>query len=263
MQRFVFIGVLISLLSGISCIKAMIANSFFSLTCLADLRESDIITKHLQDTIIYAQSVNEPCFDHSWISHATNAVADYLSTPESDQQKNYSYLLLLPQHFRSEFIKKWIVPALQNNARIAQHLIDHINNKAYNRVRCLLRAGIDPNVKTPGGKIPLLCAVKNDYYSFVHLLLYYNAHIDTQDQDGATPLIHATLNGNKDLVELLLEYNPNLFLKTTLGNNALYYSELNDIHYKNSIFSFFFSEKVYAIKKMLRAAFLQQKEKKE
>jgi hypothetical protein len=77
------------------------------------------------------------------------------------------------------------------------------------RVRELLDAGADPNLKDKKGRTPLLCAVSGESYVNTWLLLSRGADPNIPDKGGNTPLHAACELADMTAVHLLVEYGAN------------------------------------------------------
>lgn len=71
------------------------------------------------------------------------------------------------------------------------------------RVRALLDAGADVNVRNHKGQSALHCAAKAGFVDIVALLLEHGAEVDAQDRQGETPLATALRSTVKDKAKLL------------------------------------------------------------
>ncbi|NAZ34551.1 MAG: hypothetical protein GU356_09810 [Pyrobaculum sp.] len=79
------------------------------------------------------------------------------------------------------------------------------------RVRELLKKGVDPNVRDEYGFTPLHKAAYMGHVDVARLLLQYGVDPNVQDKRGRTPLHVAAIRGRVDVVRFLLEHgaNPN------------------------------------------------------
>ncbi|MYD99438.1 MAG: ankyrin repeat domain-containing protein [Gammaproteobacteria bacterium] len=71
------------------------------------------------------------------------------------------------------------------------------------RVRALIDAGADVNVRNHKGQAALHCAAKAGFVEIVKLLLAQGAEVDSQDRQGETPLATALRSTVKDKVALM------------------------------------------------------------
>ena len=71
------------------------------------------------------------------------------------------------------------------------------------RVRTLIEAGADVNVRNHKGQSALHCAAKAGFVDIVALLLRHGAEVDAQDRQGETPLAAALRSTVKDKPKLL------------------------------------------------------------
>jgi hypothetical protein len=121
-----------------------------------------------------------------------------------------------------------------------------------NRVRTLLRLGVDPNERATLARAdwtPLAMALWQRAYRVAHLLLVNGAdvnqrwcapirywHDKTNDpasacthQNGLTPLIWSASEGHAEAVELLLEFAADVSLKDWAGRSAADVARTDDI----------------------------------
>ena len=71
------------------------------------------------------------------------------------------------------------------------------------RVRALIEAGADVNVRNHKGQSALHCAAKAGFVDIVALLLEHGCEVDAQDRQGETPLAAALRSTVKDKAKLL------------------------------------------------------------
>jgi len=89
------------------------------------------------------------------------------------------------------------------------------------RVRELLKKGVDPNAKNEYGDTPLHLAAFWGHVDVVKLLLEHGADPNTQDKAGRTPLHVAASMGHVDVVRLLLEHGADPSIRNRDGKTPL------------------------------------------
>jgi ankyrin repeat protein len=75
-----------------------------------------------------------------------------------------------------------------------------------NRVRALIEAGANVNVRDKNGETPLHLAAREFRLAAAAMLLAYGAKVDTQDNQGNTPLFRAVFEsrGRGEMIRQLL-----------------------------------------------------------
>jgi len=68
------------------------------------------------------------------------------------------------------------------------------------KVRKLLKEGVDPNVKDSNGRTPLHHAARGGYIDIISFLLEMKADPNVKDKHGKTPLHEAASGGHADVI---------------------------------------------------------------
>lgn len=92
----------------------------------------------------------------------------------------------------------------------------------------LLEYNANPNVQSPGGWSPLICAANKGYLDMVQLLVQHGANVELGDERGATALVHARNNGHSDVVHFLSSCGAARDVKV-MSNSALTAKVAGDI----------------------------------
>ena len=103
-------------------------------------------------------------------------------------------------------------------------LISAANYGDIRRVRELLDAGVDPNIKDDEGDSALIMATIRSKIDVIRLLLDRGADPNIGDEDGETPLMRASYRNtrdNKDIIKLLLERGADPNIQSLNGDTAL------------------------------------------
>ena len=74
------------------------------------------------------------------------------------------------------------------------------------RVRDLLKQGVDVNVKDRNGKTALMEATRHGHADVVRLLLDKGSDVNAKDNEGRSPLDLATAGDYTEIVELLQKH---------------------------------------------------------
>jgi cytohesin len=91
------------------------------------------------------------------------------------------------------------------------------------KVKNLVEAGTDVNVKDKGGETPLFSAVISDNSDVAKFLISEGADVNAKDNIGVTPLNFATrARGKKDMVELLISKGADVNAKDERGITPLH-----------------------------------------
>jgi hypothetical protein len=90
------------------------------------------------------------------------------------------------------------------------------------RVRELLKKGVDPNAKNEYGWTPLHVAALKGRVDVVKLLLERGADPNAKNGDGKTPLHVAAIRGSVDVARLLLEHGADPNAQDKHGNTPLH-----------------------------------------
>lgn len=90
-----------------------------------------------------------------------------------------------------------------------------------NRVRTILRSGIDVNMKDKQGQTALIYAITNNQVEIVKILLLNKADPNVRTNDGCTPLMYAAQLGYDHLVSLLISKGANINDKNNYSGDAL------------------------------------------
>ncbi len=89
------------------------------------------------------------------------------------------------------------------------------------KVKALLRHGLDVNARTHEGRTALMFAVINMHPTTVQALLELGADVNAQSDLGFTPLILAACSGNARIVQALLDSGADAGKTMASGENAL------------------------------------------
>lgn len=116
-----------------------------------------------------------------------------------------------------------LVPGIDmQTATIDSALYHAAYNGIKEAVKILLKAGANPNYKTPSGKTPLLEASGKGYAEIVDDLL--EAGADSNDQNvfaAHTPLIMASMNNHAEVIQILLQHGADINRKNQFGATAM------------------------------------------
>jgi len=109
-----------------------------------------------------------------------------------------------------ELLKKGVDPNAKNEYGWTPLHLAALNGRV-DVVKLLLERGADPNAKNGDGKTPLHVAAIRGSVDVARLLLQYGVDPNVQDERGRTPLHVAAIRGRVDVVRFLLEHgaNPN------------------------------------------------------
>jgi ankyrin repeat protein len=89
------------------------------------------------------------------------------------------------------------------------------------KVKYLLNAGADVEVKDTVGRTALMWASMHGRKEVVQVLLAVGADVEVKDNDGLTALMYASRNGCKDVVQVLLAAGADVEVKDKWGRTAL------------------------------------------
>lgn len=88
---------------------------------------------------------------------------------------------------------------------------------AFRRVRMLIEAGADIELRNKEGQTPLLAAIKRKHTGAALLLIGANASVTAVDNDNRTPFYHAVNTSNIDVMRPLFAMNaPEGFITDSL-----------------------------------------------
>ena len=88
-----------------------------------------------------------------------------------------------------------------------------IRNKDIDRVKKLIKSGVNINKKDHQGITPLHLAVKLRQIPIIKALLEAGCYMDPIDSSGKTPLMYAAKSGKKEICEMLLKYGADINTK--------------------------------------------------
>lgn len=97
------------------------------------------------------------------------------------------------------------------------------NKKGLEKMRLLVKAGANIDVKNGDGNTPLLNACRYDVIDNARFLLENGANQNTKNSDGTTPLFFACNNENLDLIKLLVEHGAKVKIHTVDDKDILFY----------------------------------------
>jgi ankyrin repeat protein len=97
------------------------------------------------------------------------------------------------------------------------------------KVRKLLKEGVDPNVKDANGRTPLHHAARGGYIDIISFLLERKADPNIKDESGRTPLHEAASGGHADVIRLLLDMGMDLNSRDEDGETLLHCAASRDI----------------------------------
>ncbi len=88
-----------------------------------------------------------------------------------------------------------------------------------NRVRALIEAGANVNVRDKNGETPLHVAAKEFRLAAAAMLIAYGAKVDAQDNQGNTPLFRAVFEsrGRGEMIQQLLSAGADKMLLNRYG----------------------------------------------
>eukprot|EP01132_Coremiostelium_polycephalum_P002194 gene2194-2700_t len=92
------------------------------------------------------------------------------------------------------------------------------------KLKPLLKKGVDVNKKNKKGSAPLHLAITTKAEEIVKLLLKYKADVNTKDQDGATPLHLAVKNNIEGIITLLVQKGADVNAKDKDGSAPLHWA---------------------------------------
>ena len=100
-------------------------------------------------------------------------------------------------------------------------LMAAIHDGDVNKVKALLKEGVDIEAKDGHGMSPLLLATEKNNIEMMDLLLEAGANTDAQNNQGRTALIYAVESGNVEVVKALLEAGAGADVPDHKGNTPL------------------------------------------
>ncbi|MBE1556472.1 ankyrin repeat domain-containing protein [Sporosarcina limicola] len=164
---------------------------------------------------------------------ATNSFKDYISVLSTENiTKGYSDGSFKPnnnlsrQHF-ALFMARLLAdraPSQDPNPP----LIKATNAGDFEKVKALLKSGVNPNVVDRDGKTALYAATSNVETDIMSLLLEYGADPNIQDNYGYYPLMGAIYPPhNIEMIRMLLEAGANPTIKDNDGHDAFYMAKEN------------------------------------
>lgn len=95
------------------------------------------------------------------------------------------------------------------------------------RLRALLKAGADPNVRDADGMTPLVCTAFKGSLDRTAILLDGGADPNGQDILGMTPLHAAAFEGRLEIIRLLLARGASAMARDKWGHDPLFYALQN------------------------------------
>ena len=90
------------------------------------------------------------------------------------------------------------------------------------KVKLLLRQGVNINDKNEKGKTPIHLAASGGHTDTVKLLIEHGANINEKDNDGKTAIHQAAEEGNSDRMKFLLSVGANINEKDNDGKTAIH-----------------------------------------
>lgn len=101
-------------------------------------------------------------------------------------------------------------------------LFDAVNAEDCQRIRRLVKSGVDVDSRYIGGMTPLIyVAHLNRFPKVASILLELGADVDAHDESGKTALMWAVENNSYDLVKILLEHDADIYKKNRRGVSAI------------------------------------------
>ncbi|XP_064084015.1 ankyrin repeat domain-containing protein 6-like isoform X2 [Macrobrachium nipponense] len=149
-----------------------------------------------------------------------------LSGANVDDQDNdgWSALILAASHNKLDRVRLLLRANANPNLKTTYHgdtALHWAVAKGYNDiVRELIVAGADLNTPNKRGVTPLNLAARKNRPNEVRLLLSAGAEIDTQAIDGDTPLMEATNSEFAEVVKVFLEHCPDLSIRNNNRKTA-------------------------------------------
>ena len=103
-------------------------------------------------------------------------------------------------------------------------LIAATKRKDLNKVKELIKSGVNLNAKDTFGGTALIIASNIGHTEIVKLLIKSGSDVNIASNDGRTALMKASLKGNTDIVKLLLENGADSDIQNNGGSTALIYA---------------------------------------
>ena len=110
-------------------------------------------------------------------------------------------------------------------------------NGDLNRIRELIRAGVNIESPSSSGQTALYRAARNGEPPAVRLLLQLGANANAQEEDGWTPLHTAAKRGYTEIVRILLEGGADPTLETNTGRTAWHTALVYNQHETTNFFA--------------------------
>jgi ankyrin repeat protein len=112
---------------------------------------------------------------------------------------------------------------LKRNA--SRDLLDATRSGDMGRVKALIAANADVNIRNAEGITALMVATFDGQTEIAQTLLAANADVNARDNNGFTALIGASIRGHIELVRVLLAAKADVNIKNKFGATALMFAE--------------------------------------